>query len=56
MVKYTVKNKNLTFEDLGEDTVNKIFKYNKLKDQIQFSKVCLLTYENKLKFGIMVKK
>ena len=32
MAKYTVKNKNLTFEDLSEDTVNKISKYNKLKD------------------------
>ena len=29
MVKYTVKNKNLTFDDLGEDNVNKIFKNNK---------------------------
>ena len=55
MIKHKAK-KQLTFEDLGEDIVNKIFEYNNLKDQIQFAKVCSLTYENKIKFGYNGKK
>ena len=51
MENYTVKNKNLTFNDLSEDIVNKIFQFNDFKEQINFSTVCSLTYENKVRFG-----
>ena len=41
----------LTFENLGEDILNKIFGYNDFEDQLQFSKVCFFTHKNKIKFG-----